>query len=86
MALRKLFGPKKKEVAGYWKQFHNEKLYDLGSSSNIILVIKSRRMRWAGHVAYMGGEEKCNLYKVWVGKHEENIALGNLVVEERGMD
>lgn len=76
--LKKLFGPKEEKVAGYWKKFHYEEPYDLDSSLNIILVIKQMRMRWVGHVAYMGGEEKCSLYKVWVAKHEENVPLGRL--------
>jgi hypothetical protein len=49
-----LFGPKRDEVTGEWRRLHNEELNDLYSSPNIILVIISRRMRWAGHVARMG--------------------------------
>jgi hypothetical protein len=52
--LRRIFGPKRDEVTGEWKKFHNEELRDLYSSPNIIRIIKSRRMRWAGHVARMG--------------------------------
>jgi hypothetical protein len=52
--LRRIFGPKRDEVAGEWKIFHNEELRDLYSSSSIIRIIKPRRMRWAGHVARMG--------------------------------
>ena len=55
--LRRLFGPKRDEVTGELRKLHNEKLNDLYFSTNIIRVNKSRRMRWAGHVAYMG--EKC---------------------------
>ena len=51
------FGPKKDEVPGEWRKLHNEELNDLYCSPTIIRVIKSRRMRWAGHVARMGGEE-----------------------------
>ena len=56
--LRGTFGPKRDEVVGEWRKLHNEELHDLFPSPNIIRVIKSRRMRWAGHVACMGGEEK----------------------------
>jgi len=57
--LRRIFGPKSNEVTGEWRKLHNEELNDLCSSPNIVRVIKSRRMRWAGHVAHMGGEERC---------------------------
>jgi hypothetical protein len=49
-ALRRIFGSKREEVAGDWRRLHNEELYNLYTSPNIITVIKSRRMRWAGHV------------------------------------
>jgi hypothetical protein len=52
--LRKIFGPKRDEVTVEWKKLHNEELCDLNSSPSIIRIIKSRRMRWAGHVARMG--------------------------------
>jgi hypothetical protein len=55
--LRRLFGPKKVEVTGEWKRLRNEVLYALYSSPDIIRVIKSRRLRWAGHVAGMGEKE-----------------------------
>jgi len=51
MVLRRIFGPRRDEVTGEWKRLHNGKLSDLYSSPNIVRVIKSRRMRWAGHVA-----------------------------------
>jgi len=51
--LRKIFGPKRKEATGEWRRLHIEELYDLYSSPNIKRVIRSRRMRWAGHVASM---------------------------------
>ena len=51
-----LFGPRRDEVTGEWRRLHNEELNGLYSSPNIVRVIKSRRMRWAGHVARMGVE------------------------------
>jgi hypothetical protein len=51
--LRRIFGPRRGEVAGDWRKLHNEELRDLYCSTNIVRVIKSRRMRWAGHVACM---------------------------------
>jgi hypothetical protein len=55
----RIFGPKWEEVTGEWRKLHNEGLNDLYCSPNIVRVIKFRRMRWAGHVACMGGEERC---------------------------
>jgi hypothetical protein len=55
--LRRIFGPKRDEATGEWRRLHNEELNDLYSSPNIIRVVKSRRMRWAGHVARMGKRE-----------------------------
>ena len=57
MVLRRIFGPKRDKVTGEWRKLRNEELNDLYSSPNIVRVIKSRRMRWAGHVAHMGREE-----------------------------
>jgi len=51
---RGIFGPKRGMVTGEWRRLHNEELSDLDSSPNIVLVIRSRRMKWAGHVAQMG--------------------------------
>jgi hypothetical protein len=51
--LRRIFGPKKNEVTGDWRKLHNEKFHNLYSSPSIIRMIKSRRMRWAGHLACM---------------------------------
>jgi hypothetical protein len=72
--LRRIFGPKRDEVTGEWRRLHNEELYDLYSSPNIIRVIKSRRMRWAGHVACMG--EGRGAYRVLVGRPEGRRPLG----------
>jgi len=57
--LRRIYEPKRDEVTVGWRKLHNEELNDLYSSPSIIRVMKSRRMRWAGHVARMGGEERC---------------------------
>jgi hypothetical protein len=67
--LRGIFGPKRDEVTGEWRKLHNGELHNLYSSPDIIRQIKSRRMRWAGHVARMG--EGRNVYRVLVGKPEE---------------
>jgi len=56
--LKGIFGPKRNEVTGEWRKLHSESLNDLYSSPNIVGVIKSRRMRWAWHVAHMGVEER----------------------------
>ena len=57
--LRRIFGPKRDEVTGEWRKLHNDELNDLYCSPNIFRMIKSRRLRWAGQEARMGGEEKC---------------------------
>ena len=57
--MRRVFGSKRDEVTGEWRKLHNEELNDLYCSPNIFRVIRSRIMRWAGHVARMGGEESC---------------------------
>jgi hypothetical protein len=72
--LRRIFGPKRDEVTREWRKSHNEELHNLYSSPDIIRQVKSRRMRWAGHVARMEGERK--LYKVLVGKLEGKRPLG----------
>jgi hypothetical protein len=64
--LRRIFGPKRDDVTGEWRKLHSEELHNLYSSPNIIRQIKSRRIRWTGHVACMGEERK--VYKVLVGK------------------
>jgi hypothetical protein len=67
-------GPKRDEVTGEWRRLHNKELYALCSSPNIIRVIKSRRLRWAGHVACMG--ERRGAYRALVGKPEGRRPLG----------
>jgi hypothetical protein len=66
--LRRVFGPKRAEVTGEWRKLHNEELNDLYSLPNIVRVVKSRRMRWAGYVARMGEER--GEHRVLVGKPE----------------
>ena len=66
--LRRIFGPKRDGLTGEWRKLHNEELNDLYSSPNIERVIKSRRMRWAVHVARM--DERRGVHKVFVGKPE----------------
>jgi hypothetical protein len=72
--LRRIFGPKTDEVTGEWRKMHNEDLHELYSSPSIIRIMKSRRMRWAGHVTRMG--EKTNAYRL-VGKPEGKRPLGS---------
>jgi hypothetical protein len=72
--MRRIFGPKRDEVTGEWRKLHNEELRDLNSSLSIIRIIKSRRMRWAGHVARLG--EMRNAYRMLVGKPEGKRPLG----------
>ena len=74
MVLRRIFVPRMNEVTGEWRRLHNEELNDLYSSPNIVRVIKSRRMRWAGYVARMGEEREA--YRVLVGKPEGKRPLG----------
>ena len=73
MVLR-IFGPRRDEVTGEWRRLHNEELNDLYSSPSIVRVIKSIRMRWAGHVAHTGKE--IGVYRVLVGKPEGKRPLG----------
>jgi len=91
--LRRTFGPKRDEVVGKWRKLLDEKLNDLYSSPNIVWVIKSRRMRWAGLIACMW--EWRGVYRVLVGKPEgksprhrweDNIKMDLQEVECRGMD
>jgi hypothetical protein len=79
--LRRIFGPKRDEATGEWRRLHNEELNDLHSSPNIVRVIKSRRMRWAGHVARMG--EKRGACRILVGRPEGRHHLGDPGVDGR---
>jgi hypothetical protein len=72
--LRGIFAPKRDEVTGEWGKLHNDKLNDLYSLPNIVRVVKSKRMRWAGHVARMGLER--GLHRVWVRKPEGKRPFG----------
>jgi hypothetical protein len=71
--LRRIFGPKREED-GSWRKLHNDEIHSLYSSSNIGRVIKSRRMRWDGHMARMG--EGRGVYRVLVGRPEGKRPLG----------
>jgi hypothetical protein len=72
--VRRVFGPKRDEVTGEWRKLHNEELNDLYSLPNIVQVVKSRRMRWAGHVARMGEER--GVHRELVGKSEGKRPFG----------
>jgi hypothetical protein len=72
--LRRIFGPKRNEMTGDWRKLHNEELHNLYSSPSIIRAMKSKRMKWAGHVARMG--PKRNPCTILVGKPEGNRPLG----------
>jgi len=69
MVLGRIFGPRSDEVTGEWRRLHNQELNDLYSSPNIVRVIKSRRMRWVGHVAHMGEER--GVYR-WGNRRERD--------------
>ena len=71
---RRIFGPRRDEITGEWRKLHIEELNDLYASPNIFRVIKSRRMRWAGHIAHM--EEWRGVYRILVGKPEGKRPLG----------
>jgi len=72
--LGRVFGPKRDEVTGEWRKLHNEELMGLYSLPNIVRVVKSRRMRWVGHVARM--EEGRGVHRVLVEKPEGKRPLG----------
>jgi len=74
--LRRTFGPKGVNVTGEWKKLHNEEIYEMYCSPNIVWVMKLRRMRWAGHVAHMKVEER--YIQGLDGKPEGKRQLGRL--------
>ena len=79
MVLRRTFGPGREEVTGEWRKLHNEELNDLYSLPNIVRVIKSRKMRWAGHVACVAEERGC-IGSIW-GNRRERDHYGDLGVD-----
>jgi hypothetical protein len=79
--LRRIFGPKRDEVTGKWIKFHNEELNNMYSSPNIVRVIKSRKMRWTGHVARMG--EGRGVYRILVGNLKKGDHWGYSGVDGR---
>jgi len=81
MVFRRIFGPMRDEVTGGWRRLYNEELNYLYSSRNILCVIKSRRIRWAGHVARMGEERGCKVS--WWGNRREGDHWGDLGLNER---
>ena len=78
MVLSRISGPRRDEVTGKWRRLHNEELNDLYCSPNIVRVIKSRRMRWAGHVARMG--EEGGFIGSWWGNRRVGEHWGDLGV------
>ena len=79
VGLMRIFGPRRDEVMGDWRKLHNEEINVLYSSPNIVQVIKSRRMTWAGHVARIGEERGCMGY--WWGTWREGHHWGDLGVD-----
>ena len=79
--MRRIFGTRRDEVTGEWRRLNNEELNDLYCSPNIVRVIKSRRMRWVGHVARMGRERGC--VGSWWGNRRKGDQWGDLGVDGR---
>jgi hypothetical protein len=78
--LRRIFGPKRDEVTGGWRELHNEELHDLYSSPSIIRMIKSRRIRWAGHVARMG-RRGMHVGYWWESQKENKEVSGWIIIK-----
>jgi len=72
--LRKIYGPKRDEMTGEWRRLHNDELYGLYDSPNVVKIMKSRRLRWADHVSRM--EKKGRLYSILVGRPDGRRPLG----------
>ena len=79
MVLRRIFGPRRDEITGECRRLHNEELNDLYSSSNIVRMIKSRRMKWAGHVARMGEERGC-IGSWWGNRRERDLVVDGWII------
>jgi hypothetical protein len=80
-ALRRIFGPKRDEVTGGWRKLHNEKLHNLYPSQNIIRMIKSRRIRWAGHVARMEIiSTKLSFESLKLRDHSEDLGIEEKII------
>jgi hypothetical protein len=76
--VRRMFGRKRKEIIGGWRELHNEELRNLYGSPNIIGMITSRRMKWVGHVACTG--EKQNAYMILVERNKEDLDVGSRII------
>jgi hypothetical protein len=81
LGLRRVFGPKRDKMTGEWRKLHNEELNDLNSLPNIVRVVKSRRMRWSGHVARMRVERGCT--GCWWGNLRDRGRWGDPDVDGR---
>jgi hypothetical protein len=78
--LTRIFGPKRDEVTRKWRKLHSEELNELYCSPNIVRVIKLGRMRWAGHVAHMGGEERVLVGNLRERDHLEDPSIDGRII------
>jgi hypothetical protein len=83
--LRRIFGPKRDEVTGDWRKLHNEELHDLYSSPSIIRIIKSRRMRWAGHVVFSVPLPQTNSGLILCLGHYRQFRKGKVILVPKGL-